>query len=65
MRLVVEPCMLCHVRIVCLGVVRHGIYILRDNMCMRGAMRRWYFLVSILMFSRIYQCVTCHSGVDQ
>ena len=45
MRLVVEPCMLCHVRIVCLGVVRHGIYILRDNMCMRGAMRRWYFLV--------------------
>lgn len=39
-RMVVEPCVLCHVRIECLGVLGRGIYIL--GVCMGGAMREWY-----------------------
>ena len=38
--MVVEPCVLCHVRIECLGVLGRGIYIL--GVCMGGAMREWY-----------------------
>ena len=39
--MVAEPHVLCHVCIVCLGIVKHGVYILGDNMCMGTTMRGW------------------------
>ena len=43
--MVVEPCAMCYVCMVCLGVAGYGIYILGDNICMGGAMRGWCWQV--------------------
>ena len=50
----VEPCALCHVHIVCLGIVRWAIYILGVNMSMGGAMRGWYYQV---FYFGVYMCL--------
>ena len=53
-RIMVEPCALCHVHIVCLGIVRWAIYILGVNMSMGGAMRGWYYQV---FYFGVYMCL--------